>query len=178
VKTKPLQKSRKRSTGVTEDNFYSSAYDEAGWQELDESPYSEQYNESVWSEGKRRWENVAAAARDEQIKTRCLDFMLNEGVLDDESFALLLELRTSDAAMTARLTDSVRSDAEWLSESRLTETSLRHHRGRNSSKPTAEEREHPKVWGEASKRWSELSAEEQSAEKVKIKAGNGVCCRR
>jgi hypothetical protein len=68
--------------------------------------------------------------------------------------------------MTERLTSSVRSDTEWLSESRLTETSLMQRRGRNSSKPTAEKREHPKVWGEASKRWLELGAEEQAVEKA------------
>ena len=70
-----------RGAGVTEDNFYSSAYDEAEWQELDELPYSEQYNETVWSEGKRRWEKVAVETRDELVETRRLDFMLDEGVI-------------------------------------------------------------------------------------------------
>jgi len=154
--------------GVAEDDFYSAAYDEADWFEMDKIPYSERYDDTVWSEGKRRWDKIPVEIRDEQVETKRLDFLLNEGLLDDESFAQLLDHRTSDSAMTERLAYSVRSDTEWLDESRLIESSLMHYRERNYLKPTAKEREHPKVWTEASKRWLELSEEEQTAKKAKI----------
>jgi len=133
------------ASGVNEDHFYSDAWNDGEWEEG--APYSEWYNETVWEEGRKRWNVMSAERRAQQSESRRLHLLMENGMMDDQSFATLLDLSTSDAGMTERQVRTVEQ---------------------NTVAERPQDGYIPDVWDEASRRWSEMSEEEQSAEKSTV----------
>ncbi len=157
-----------RGAGVTYENLYSDAWEDADWDEANDLSYQEQYSEVVWTEAERRWNALDDETRAARVERRRLDLTLSAGMLDDTSFARLVELQTGDVEMTALLVDEVESDEDWLKENSITTHQISRHWEIHSAESRVQDRSLPKIWEEASRRWAELDDDAKAARRAEI----------
>ena len=157
-----------RQNGITEDNFWSDVWnDEEDATEFD-LPWADQYHPTVWAEGQRRWNELSSAEQQARSEERRLQRLLDEGMMDDESLGRLLALRTTETAMIAALAYEVGEDANWMTAAGITDAQLQEHYEQNYQAASAEQRLHPRIREEASKRWAELSEDDRAARRSVI----------
>lgn len=143
------------TNGITEDNFHSRAYENSGFDDR-VVECADRFDEKVWVEGQRRWNELSDEARSSQTEERRLELMMDNGLIDDAEFARIVERDTTDEEMTLRMAFEVESDEEWLKEAGVTLGAIEAHYNQHSDAKDPEDRIHPKIWEEASRRWAEM----------------------
>ncbi|MEO2033257.1 MAG: hypothetical protein ABGZ35_14345 [Planctomycetaceae bacterium] len=153
---------------INEDNFYA----DIDWEQIDEEsiPYPDQYNEVVWAEGVRRWQETPEAIRKHAMESRRSELKRNEGLLTPEELATLVHAATADDAMTERVARQLQEDAEWIAESRVPESEIWDHAADHASAQDPVSRIHPVVWDAAVRKWEETDEAQKTTMRATVEA--------
>lgn len=146
--------------GVTDDNFYA----DIDWEAVDEDELSQRelYNEKVWAEGVRRWEEIPEEGRRRRIDQRREQMRLEAGLLTEEEVDALVAEATTEEALTERVADDLEFDFEFLSEAGLKQEDVWEYSAEHSGEEDPEARVHPQVWAAAERQWTEMDEAEKA----------------
>ncbi|MEZ6060394.1 MAG: hypothetical protein R3C19_08540 [Planctomycetaceae bacterium] len=156
-----------RGNGISEDNFYADLDidEDEDWEDV---PGRDMYSPIVWAEGERRWNSLPPEIQADRTEDRRLQLLLDEGVIDEESLASLIQRRTSDTVMTQTLSHELQQNEAWLTTAGVTydQINLHYHQTNTAENPL--ERIHPVVRDEASKRWAEMPDDEKASRRSAV----------
>ena len=145
---------------ITEVEFYTDTDEES----VDGSdiPYDEQYNQIVWAEGKRRWNEIPEEDRTERTRKRRQELQRAAGMLSNEELRELVEAATTDEAMMERVAQELQFNDAWISASQLSRRDILSYADKADILTEPRQCYHPVVWKAAAERWNRMDAQKKT----------------